>query len=98
MWSFGIVVWEIFTLGNTPYPGMSNQEVASKVIHGYKLEVSHLNCDEKWKKIMNRCWVTKPENRPSFAMLQSEVEPQLYKHGSKKLELATTSIQGAYVV
>jgi serine/threonine protein kinase len=39
VWSFGVVCWEIFTFGNIPYPGMSNQEVATKVMNGYKMDL-----------------------------------------------------------
>ncbi len=31
MWSFGIVMWEIATYANMPYPGLTNQEVYEKV-------------------------------------------------------------------
>ncbi len=31
VWSFGVVLWEIVTFGQIPYPGMSNQEVFEKV-------------------------------------------------------------------
>lgn len=26
IWSFGIVLWEVFTLGQTPYPGLNWDE------------------------------------------------------------------------
>jgi hypothetical protein len=74
VWSFGIVVWEIFTLGNVPYPGIPNQEVASKVMNGYKMDVTSVNCSEKWKQIMNKCWLLKPENRPTFASMSVDAE------------------------
>lgn len=31
VWSFGILMWEVVTLGSTPYPGLSAAEVMRKV-------------------------------------------------------------------
>ena len=31
MWSFGILTWEVFSLGATPYPGMTDKQVSQEV-------------------------------------------------------------------
>lgn len=38
IWSFGIVLWEFFTLAKTPYPGMEAEKQYQKLIEGYRLE------------------------------------------------------------
>lgn len=38
VWSFGIVLWEFFTLAETPYPGMQPEIQYQRLIQGYRLE------------------------------------------------------------
>ena len=44
VWSFGVLMWEIVTLGSTPYPGMSGSEVMKRVREGVRLEKPE-HCD-----------------------------------------------------
>ncbi|XP_015789002.1 uncharacterized protein LOC107365937 [Tetranychus urticae] len=65
VWSFGILMWEIVTLGSTPYPGMSTKEVMRKVREGYRLEKPE-HCKREIYNIMFYCWNKLPEDRPDF--------------------------------
>ena len=38
VWSFGIVMWEVFTYGQQPYVGLTNEEVISSVTKQGTLE------------------------------------------------------------
>ncbi|XP_028005569.2 tyrosine-protein kinase Fer isoform X1 [Eptesicus fuscus] len=72
VWSFGILLWETFSLGVCPYPGMTNQQAREQVERGYRMSAPQ-NCPEEIFKIMMRCWDYKPENRPRFSELQKEL-------------------------
>ena len=68
MWSFGVLMWEIVTLGSTPYPGMAGSEVMKRVREGHRLEKPE-HCDREIFNMMFYCWDKDPEERPSFTSL-----------------------------
>ena len=66
--SFGVLLWEVFSMGYMPYPGRGNQDVMHLVTHGGRLEPPQ-NCPAPVYGIMNQCWHPIPEERPKFATL-----------------------------
>ncbi|OCU02261.1 hypothetical protein XELAEV_18008022mg [Xenopus laevis] len=72
VWSFGILLWETFSLGVCPYPGMTNQQAREQVEKGYRMSAPQ-NCPEEVFRIMQKCWEYKPENRPKFSEMQKEL-------------------------
>lgn len=78
IWSFGILLWEIVTLGSTPYPGLSANDVMKKVIEGYRLEKPE-HCHRELYNIMYYCWEAEPKDRPDFADIVNRLEPLINK-------------------
>ncbi|CAH0605749.1 unnamed protein product [Chrysodeixis includens] len=78
IWSFGILLWEIVTLGSTPYPGLSANDVMKKVIEGYRLEKPE-HCHRELYNIMYYCWEAEPKDRPDFADIVARLEPLINK-------------------
>uniref|UniRef100_H3CV78 Tyrosine-protein kinase n=1 Tax=Tetraodon nigroviridis TaxID=99883 RepID=H3CV78_TETNG len=72
VWSFGILLWETFSLGLTPYMSMSNQQTRDEVEKGYRMPAPHA-CPVEIARIMNNCWQYDPQNRPSFKKLRAEL-------------------------
>ncbi|XP_071837031.1 tyrosine-protein kinase receptor Tie-1-like isoform X2 [Apostichopus japonicus] len=68
VWSFGILLWEIVTLGGTPYPGITCAELYEKLPIGYRMD-KPLGCDDDIYNIMRHCWRDRPHDRPSFEQL-----------------------------
>ncbi|KAI8121892.1 Tyrosine kinase receptor Cad96Ca [Lucilia cuprina] len=77
IWSFGILMWEIVTLGSTPYPGISASDVMRKVRDGYRLEKPE-HCRRELYNIMYYCWSQDPNERPSFGELVKMLDKLLH--------------------
>lgn len=73
IWSFGVLIWEIVTLGSTPYPGLAAAEVMRRIKEGYRLDRPE-HCKRELYNIMYYCWDKDPACRPSFAELVSLTE------------------------
>src|SRR5207249_6004214 len=73
VWSFGVLLWEIVTLGSTPYPGMAASEVMKKVRSSYRLEKPE-HCKRELYNIMFYCWDKDSRERPSFMELSQTLE------------------------
>uniref|UniRef100_A0A8K9UY16 receptor protein-tyrosine kinase n=1 Tax=Oncorhynchus mykiss TaxID=8022 RepID=A0A8K9UY16_ONCMY len=68
VWSYGVLLWEIVSLGGTPYCGMTCAELHEKLPQSYRLE-KPLNCDDEVYDLMGQCWREKPYERPSFQQI-----------------------------
>ncbi|XP_026755395.1 tyrosine kinase receptor Cad96Ca isoform X1 [Galleria mellonella] len=73
IWSFGVLLWEIVTLGSTPYPGLSAGDVMRKVRDGYRLEKPE-HCRRELYNIMYYCWEAEPPARPDFKEVVAMLE------------------------
>lgn len=77
VWSYGILLWEIFSLGNSPYPGMPVDAKFYKLIkEGYRMDAPEFAPSEMYQ-IMRSCWDPDPFNRPPFRKVVERIEQQL---------------------
>ncbi|XP_075230851.1 tyrosine-protein kinase Fer isoform X3 [Lycorma delicatula] len=73
VWSYGVLAWEIFAKGGTPYPGLTNSKAREKIDSGYRMPAPEGTPDEMYR-LMLRCWEYKPESRPHFDQIFSVVD------------------------
>ncbi|KAM9354229.1 tyrosine-protein kinase FRK-like [Pholidichthys leucotaenia] len=73
VWSFGILLYEIMTFGQMPYPSMTNFQVVQRVTQGYRMS-SPPSCPKVLYELMLDCWKENEQDRPTFETLQWKLE------------------------
>ncbi|CAG0909615.1 unnamed protein product, partial [Cyprideis torosa] len=88
VWAFGVLLWEVMTLGEQPYQARNNIEVLNLVKSGRTLDKPD-GCPEELYHLMQQCWAYRPIDRPSFkycldsiTLLQSRVDELLNEDDS----------------
>ncbi|KAG1959515.1 tyrosine-protein kinase Fes/Fps isoform X2 [Pimephales promelas] len=75
VWSFGVLLWETFSRGVTPYTipnNMNNQQTRDEVERGYRMPAPN-NCPDEIYALMCQCWQYDPRKRPSFRKLKADL-------------------------
>ncbi|KAF7650754.1 hypothetical protein LDENG_00121000 [Lucifuga dentata] len=74
VWSYGILLWEIFSLGNSPYPGMQVGSAFYRMIQqGHRMSRPEFAPTEIYEMMLS-CWNQDPFKRPSFRKLVENTE------------------------
>lgn len=69
VWSYGVLLWEIFSLGGSPYPGVQmDEDFCSRLKEGMRMRAPDHATPEIYQ-IMLDCWHKDPKERPRFAEL-----------------------------
>lgn len=91
VWSYGILLWEIFSLGNSPYPGMQVGSAFYRMIQeGHRMSRPEFAPIEIYD-IMLSCWNHDPLKRPSFRKLVERAE-LLLSENTRNVYLTLSSV------
>ncbi|XP_076873231.1 vascular endothelial growth factor receptor 2 [Brachyhypopomus gauderio] len=72
VWSFGVLLWEIFSLGASPYPGVNiDESFCRRLKEGTRMRPPDYATPEIYQTMLD-CWQDRPTDRPTF--------PQLVEH------------------
>ena len=84
VWSFGVLVWEIFSFGGNPYGQQHYEEVLARFETGYRLpcpnevkQISSWSPEALYQDISKNCFVAEPELRATFSDVIQIIEKQL---------------------
>ncbi|XP_070149277.1 fibroblast growth factor receptor homolog 1 isoform X2 [Polyergus mexicanus] len=74
VWSYGILLWEIMTLGGTPYPSVPSVEKLFQLLRtGHRMEKPPC-CSIEIYMLMRDCWSYQPNERPTFVELVEDLD------------------------
>nr|XP_055174424.1 mast/stem cell growth factor receptor Kit-like isoform X1 [Nyctereutes procyonoides] len=77
VWSYGIFLWELFSLGSSPYPGMPiNSKFYKMIKEGFRM-LSPEHAPAEMYDIMKMCWDAEPLKRPTFNQIVQVIEKQI---------------------
>ncbi|KAM6926140.1 NT-3 growth factor receptor-like [Lycodopsis pacificus] len=72
VWSFGVILWEIFTYGKQPWFQLANNEVIECITQGRVLERPRV-CPKEVYDMMLGCWQREPQQRLTIKDIQKIV-------------------------
>ncbi|CAJ0604999.1 unnamed protein product [Cylicocyclus nassatus] len=76
VWAFGVLLFEIITLGGSPYPLIPPEDLLNYLEKGRRMERPD-NCPEQFYEVMAECWRFEPEKRPDFSTIRQKLAAQL---------------------
>uniref|UniRef100_A0A8C5B9S4 receptor protein-tyrosine kinase n=1 Tax=Gadus morhua TaxID=8049 RepID=A0A8C5B9S4_GADMO len=93
VWSFGVLLWEMFTLGGSPYPGVPVEELFKLLREGHRMERPS-SCTAELYGLMTACWRSGPSQRPTFHQLVLDLDHTLSQITNKEyLDLSAPGVQ-----
>ena len=73
VFSFGVTAWEIFSLGNLPHGGRSDQEVLSSLESGDNPLILSSSVPQELQSLIDKCRAKSPNDRPLFSAIALQI-------------------------
>lgn len=73
VWSYGVVLWEIYSRGKQPFYGCNNDGATKRILHGVLL-VPPEDCPGFACDLMRACWAMDPRDRIGFDEICAKLE------------------------
>ncbi|KAH3716751.1 tyrosine-protein kinase CSK-like [Dreissena polymorpha] len=73
VWSYGVVLWELFSMGETPFDNVKSRDLPDRLKKNIRLQKPE-RCDNVWYGVMTKCWAYQPKERPTFTAVRKELD------------------------
>lgn len=73
VWSYGVLLWEVFSYGSRPYFGLSNFQAMERICD-FECLVLPEGCPIAIFNIMERCWMNDANSRPTFVEVYNQLK------------------------
>ena len=92
VWAFGVLLWELLSLGASPYPTLHHRDLQSFLETGRRLPMpschaADIHCPPQVFAVMLWCWEESAEERPRFSDLKAALAEQLEQLGDPYVAL-----------
>ncbi|CAG7715446.1 unnamed protein product, partial [Allacma fusca] len=88
VWSYGVTLWEIFSLGDDPYPNETwNSSFILKLEGGLRLPQPRYASDRLFYEIMDKCWESAPCQRPAFEEIVQRLQKLPVNADSQRIRM-----------
>ena len=77
VWSFGVLLWELFMYGEFPYSDLTNTQVYSAIATERLKLQNPEGCSAGVLKVMDMCWEDVPASRPAFLDLHERLYEEI---------------------
>ncbi|KAL6054327.1 Tyrosine-protein kinase abl2 [Balamuthia mandrillaris] len=74
VWSYGVTLWEMATMGQTPYPDLATIEVAVRICKKSVTLEAPKDCPSLIAQLIEQCTQYAPKDRPTFAEIMSSLD------------------------
>ncbi|XP_014256747.1 vascular endothelial growth factor receptor 1 isoform X2 [Cimex lectularius] len=93
IWAYGITLWEIFSLSNTPYPGIQmGGDLFNSLLGGYRMDMPPYATIDIYN-LMLECWREEPTLRPSFTECSERIGNMLQENVRQRYETLNNPYQ-----
>ncbi|CAL8256237.1 unnamed protein product [Merluccius merluccius] len=98
VWSFGVLLWEIFSLGASPYPGVCiDESFCRRLKEGTRMRAPDYATTEIYQTMLD-CWLSCPTDRPTFSELVEHLgnllQASAQQDGKDYIPLTADEVQG----
>ncbi|KAL7299942.1 hypothetical protein TKK_0007261 [Trichogramma kaykai] len=66
VWAFGVLLWEMFSLGGTPYHNLEMDSDVEEALNRNERLQQLPDVTDPVYEVMSSCWLADPEERPTF--------------------------------
>ena len=73
VWSYGVTLWEIYSLGAIPWKGLTPIEIRDCLVGGERLGCPE-RCPREIYHVMTSSWETRAQDRPTFASIYQTLQ------------------------
>uniref|UniRef100_A0A1A8HEE1 receptor protein-tyrosine kinase n=1 Tax=Nothobranchius korthausae TaxID=1143690 RepID=A0A1A8HEE1_9TELE len=101
VWSFGVLLWEIFSLGASPYPGVCiDESFCRRLKEGTRMRPPEYATTEIYQTMLD-CWMDCATDRPMFAELVEHLgnllQASAHQDGKDYIPLTAGEAEGCSV-